>query len=534
MGDCNLRLYISELLWEKVDPKNDRKGQIHSVRLASDATLADMLELTVEILGSKPSIGKVLQDYHAKLWDCTYHPPKDITQSTLEQFPGKSGPKSLTLFDAGWYPSGLFTLTCPDEGAPKRAAANYDDVQYNTLSSADETKAIGTVQLKHHSGPVLPSQLLQSVSSRFDGIDAPDTDTQQARLLRHETTAQTQVREAKRQEKLQERIRKLDEKLASSKGGGVASQVQRMLVKSRAVGRPNLGEQDRVYLRVVLDKGDETIQEDFRYFSRQDVVGRALSTFPHVQEQHMELLVRNAGEEYRRLPNLLRFHEAVDAGYMASFDRVVVRVYDPTEEEPTISVTMDSPSTPATGAEATAISSAANNSITDMSLTTEEPTDTVIDKESPKDPGDFFADEILVAALAAMESKNKKSKAAKSSAAVSKVRQMQMKSKAKGDAKRVQMPDRFFLEVVLAQRSNDSTAVTISSPPAPYFLANSDPLHRLVKDGWVKVPLASAQFVIPPQEGGIKFRRVADPSESVQSISSAGILSSFDRIIVYY
>ena len=533
MGDCNLRISISESLWERVDPQNDSKRHVHSARLASDATLADFQEMRLDLLGSDLPIGKVLQDYHAKLWDCTYHPPKDITQSALEHFPDKSGPKSLTLFDAGWYPSGLFTLTCTDEGAPKRAAANYDDVQYNTLSSAEETKAIGSVQLKHHSGPVLPSQLLQTVASRFDGIDAPDRDDQQARRSRHETTAQLQAREDRRQEKLQERIRKLDEKLANtSKGGSVASQVQRMLIKSRAVGRPKLAEQDRVYLRVVLDNCDDTVQEDFRYFSRQDVVGRALSTFPQAQEQQVELLVRNGGQEYLCLPNLIRFHEAVDAGYIASFDRVVVRFYDPTKEEPTTSVSMDSTSARTTGGEETAISSAAKSS-TDTSLI-EEPTDTVMGEDSSKDAGAYFVDDALSTALVEMESRSKKSKTAKSSAAVSKVRQMQMKSKAKGDAKRVKMPDRFFLEVVLAQCLNDSNTVTISSPPSPYFLANSDPLHRLVKDGWVKAPLASAQFVIPPQEGGHKFRRVIDPSESVQSISSAGILSPFDRIIVYY
>jgi len=238
------------------------------------------------------------------------------------------------------------------------------------------------------------------------------------------------------------------------------------------------------------------------------------------------------------LPNLLRFYEAIDAGYLANFERVVVRFYDPTKEDPTTSVSMDSTSMNATGRDTTAVSSSVKSST--VNSTTEEPTHTTMGDESSKEDGKYyFADEALSTALAAMESKNKKSKTAKSSAAVSKVRQMQMKSKAKGDAKRVPMPDRFFVEVVLAKRSNHSNDVNILDPPMPYFLANSDPLHRLLKDEWVKAPLGSAhlgsaQFVIPSPRGDHMFRRVPDPSESVQNISSAGILSSFDQMIVYY
>lgn len=529
MGDCNLRISVSEALWEEVDPGNNSKGQVQTARLSSDATIADVLETPLVLLTPAPSMAKILKK-SARLWDCTCHPPKDISRLALDHFPEKTGPRSLTLYDAGWYPSGLLTLTATDEDVPRHAAAKYDDVQYNipSATTVELPKATtGTVQLKHHSGKILPSQLLQSVASRFDGIDAAETDSEQAHLLRHETAAEVRAREAQRQEKLQERIRKLDQKLASStRGGGVASQVQKMLIKSRATGRPNLTEQDRVYLRVILDKGDDTIQEDFRYFSRQDVVGKVLSSFPLAKEHQAELLVRKGEDEYRRLPNLVRFYEAADAGLLANFDRVVIRLFDPTKEEPTPVFPPGSTATPSGASESAGIPSAETN-------VAKTPSDMEVDA-SFQETGDYFANEALAVALAEMESKNKRAKTTKSSAAVTKVRQMQMKSKAKGDTKRVKMPDRFFLEIVVAQHVSNDNSVTIACPPAPYLLGKSDPLQRLVKDGWVKAPLSSTEFLITPQEGSKEFRRIADPSESVLSLSSAGVLSPFDRIIVYY
>ena len=535
MGDCHLRLSFSGV-FQKTFPNKGEMVSPLSLRLASDATVADVLATTVGDGPSSSSLRAFLLERRAKLWDCTYYPPKDVTQQILEQFVETFGPKSLTLFDAGWFPSGSLVVTSPEEGPPQGAAAIYDDVQYNMRQVEDSTIIGATaVQLKHHSGPVLPSQVLQSATRRFEGVDAPDTDDATARRLRHETAMQRREREEKRQKKLQERIRQLD----ASKGG-VAAQVQRMLVKSRAVGRPNLAEQDRVYLRVVMDKSDDdkdahaTTEESFYYFSRQDVVGKVLSqtVLAAASGKQAELLVQLGGREddpsYQRLPHLMRLYEALGIGYLKNFDRVVVRIYDPQKEEPT--TTIDVNPFPATGG-STPIAKLKNDAATVAQSVKQ---DNIGDSTTTHDATEIFTDKAMTQALAATE-KSKKTATKKPSAALAKVRQMQMKSKAKGDTKRVKMPDRFFVEVGVACRQADGT-VTLSTPVAPYFVAHTDALSRLVKDGWVTGVDANAntQFVKPLTDDGAQFQRIPDPSLSVQHLTAQGILCNFDRILVIH
>lgn len=550
MGDCNIRISFSESLLRDCSQEEGGGGSKNAttgsqtIRLASDATVADVLETRLDGL-TDSSLGELLQKNTTKLWDCTYYPPKDITQDVLQQFPEKSGPRSLTLFDAGWFVSGTLLLAKDHEGPPRRNA-NYDDVQYNAPTSSSTQASSGAsapVQLKNQDGGglTLPSQLLQSVKSRFVGVDVPETDetAAQARSLRRETEEQARQRELARQQKLLQRIQKLD-----TKGGGVAGQVQRMLIKSRATGRANLAEQDRIYLRVVVDrendadsKDDNDFPEDFRYFSRQDVVGKILSEFPQKEKQRAELLIQTPGGEaraYLRLSNLMRFHEVIDAGHLANFDRVIVRLFDPTTEEPTtsLSILSESKSPAPTGNCQTAM---------DEDKPGPDSTSSLIEKPNESDtPGvcDLFTDEALAAALDGMEKPKKRTtKSSSTSSAVSKVRHMQIKSKAKGDVKRIKMPDRFFLEVVVASRGSDGNVTIPAGAAFPCFMAAEDPLQRLVKDGWVKAPLETSQFLIltaAQGEGSRQFRLIQDPSQSPKQLTGKGVLSMFDRLIVYY
>lgn len=566
MGDCNLRIRLSDALQKDLAQGNastttttmPQVAPHKRLRLASDATLKDLLETRLNnddnTQDGSLTISTLIRNKGTKLWDCTYHPAKDVSAMAATQDSVVS--LGLTLFDAGWYPSGTLVLAKPDEGDPTTRFVNYDDVQYNAPSSSSNQsdndappKATAAVQLKHHDGPVLPSQLLQSVTKRFDDQD-PETDTAIARHLRHETAQQARQREAQRQAKLQARIVQLDQTK-----GGVANQVQKMLIKSRAVGRANLAEQDRVYLRVLVhnddddddssiennDKGSSSdknaLQEDFCFVSRQDVVGKVLSQRSTKPKFVSELLVRQSQDEtsYRRLPNLMRVYEAIEAGFLQSFDRVVIRVYDPTKDEPTLGVTMESSTAaPPTLSPKVTLATMA----VDTASTTVDDAPTSVLAETSNDEDDVMVDASLAAALAEMD-KPKKGKATKSSAASIKVRQMQMKSKAKGDVKRVKMPDRFFVEIVLASRrggddGSTTTTTSIQAPAAPYFLAQSDPLQRLVKDGWVKVPSSLAgeiQFWTCTAEPNT-FRRVNEPSTSVQQLSAQGVLHAFDRIIL--
>lgn len=594
MGDCNIRLILSEVLQRKLlsgASATSLSSSWRTIRLASDATLADALDIRCSTSSEdhhqedtsatcsndgSTSIRTLLENQTAVLWDCTAYPPKDISKICLEQFPDKSGSRSLTLFDAGWYPSGTLILNTAAEGPPRRTPASYDDFQYNlpktdaTITAATTTgqsSAINNnvpppVQLTQSTGPMLPSQVLQSVTTRFHD----DTDVQQdddavvARQLRHAHAVQARERERQRQAKLQARIRQLDTKQSSN--NGVATQVQKMLIKSRATGRPKLDEQDRVYLRLVVDDGghdhDEQVQEDYCYFSRQDVVGKILSekytyrqtssNSSNCAQLQAELLVRKPGsDEYRRLPNLMRFYEAVEAKLIASFDRVVIRFYDPTQEEATISITEEEDKEDSPSESMTNTVPLVPPSVATASYDVSKDESTVIESDAKSiEKSDEIVDEALALALAnAPDKKPKKLKTGKTPSssststkannAVSKVRQMQIKSKAQGDGKRVKLPDRFFLQAVVARREASGT-VTVVAVSSPYFLARSDPLQRLVKDGWVKAPLESAQFFVRASDTTPDghFRRIADPTLSVEELSRTGFLNAFDEVVVYY
>ena len=79
-------------------------------------------------------------------------------------------------------------------------------------------------------------------------------------------------------------------------------------------------------------------------------------------------------------------------------------------------------------------------------------------------------------------SKQRKKKSSKTAAAATKVRQIQIRSQAIGDEKRVRPPDRFYFEVfVIAAMDPESFIVSVESHRS-YFLASTDKLSRLIRD----------------------------------------------------
>ena len=343
-----------------------------------------------------------------------------------------------------------------------------------------------------------PSQVLQSVTERHP-TNNEDTERQRALQVRHQRRREKQAREAARHATLEDRIRQLGSSKKSNKA--VSQQVRRMLIKSRCTGSSSLKMHDRVYLHIVIVQGDDDTKEDFRYFSQQDTVARVVSIVAKVPlPQEAELLIRKAndGSEavFRRLPLVMRLYEAMAEKYIEEVDSVVIRCYTPPQDEPTSSITdmegqhsdteMEVDNDTAvveSGEQKIASSGAVSDALEMVSVDT-----------------DMY--NRIAKAIAAMDDDASAKSKKKASSTSAKVRAMLMKSKAKGDAKRVpKMDDRFFIELVVVNDSGGQCAASVS----PVFLAKSDLVERILRD-CVSIPSGyTATIFIPTEQGSFRI-----------------------------
>jgi len=367
--------------------------EILNKSFSSDTTVREVCEdadckgVLLTLLESQNKTDDKKEEEWVCLWDCTSHPPRDITDWPTVKYKESHGMHSKTLYDAGWFPSGTLRACKKSEGPPMASLAAHDDVQYKLpttaakaaaaeASNTDTVQLTGAVQLKETGTatkvPPLPSQVLDSVTKRFDK-DKESMTEQEQHALRRQNKQSKRQKEQDRCKKLEARIRKLEETSASSnkkkKGKPVTEQVRRMLIKSRATGAKSLKQQDRVYFHVVVlvepaeDAMDDNAEDDgsknntteeFRYFSIQDTIARGiLSTFRNKQpskEWESEVLVRRpvtdgSSEEgaimvYRRLPNTMRVYEAIAQNFLEQgVNKIIVRWYNPARgDEATTSV----------------------------------------------------------------------------------------------------------------------------------------------------------------------------------------------------
>lgn len=593
----------------------------------SDATIREMVESSLEFSGRTPitriRILDLLELQQARLWDCTLYPPMEITDWPLVSFPDHVGLRSKTLFDAGWFPTGTLQVLPYHAIGPRLAAPEqYDDLQYNRPSvglgmeggettTKPQVQWIGAVTNPHDgvstNTRLLPSQLLQSVTDRWGaGETNNNNDNEAARALelrnqQLERRRAAAVRQRQRWDKLESRIQQLHDNAAAASASSargsrnriVSQQVERMLIKSRATGRSDLKLQDRFYLSFVVDRGpnDDPLLEH-RYVSPQDTVGRLLEAFPCPAEWTSELLVRTTRSEgdrdgeCRRLPTLWRVYELVAEGVVAEFDRLVVRWYDPTCEEPSTSLQDDLESAAAASADGDVDSMIPNNSqpldgaASALQVLTDQPieplSETVgLDRPLELPPGPSVLEvhpavgPILLRALQLYDNDSKassshrrttKGAAKASSAAAVKVRQMQLKSKARGDVKRVLLPDRFFLELVtmvvlVSDAAETTTTPSVSGvaacdspqppPPCsvsvqsctPIFLSKCDPFERLIRD-CVKRPDPAKDWmvslwVVPSSGSGGDLQLIPDHSMALQEAERQHLIQGFDRLIAY-
>lgn len=546
MGDCRIIIFCHVELLDVQETNNtkSRAGrrliESYSELLASDTTVRECLSKVHHLLPPKADVvGKIepqpstdiwslLQNNHhaVSIWDCTAFPPHDITEKCCVKG------EMTTLHSAGWFPSGTLQVL-PFASEPIMASSDaYQDVQYN-LHDVVGTSGV-QVATTAKTKMMLPSQLLQSAAKRHSSEDQ-QAEAQQAERkslqLRREANLEKRKREAERAERLDRRIQQLREKESKT-----SVQVSKMLIQSRAKGRPNLRHEDRIYLQC-LTEGDE---EDYKYhyFSLYESVGRALEQLEKLSgintdgNGRIEFLVRNAAGEYRRLPSTLIFQHAVRSGFLTGqLDSVVLRIKSPDEESTPIvnEDTMDSGEALETGSigvdgiqslvESDSLTAQEEES-KQSSMPSTQPSPTADQRNDDRE----CDDPEFLACVAKVKFE------AKSPAAL-KVRQMKMKSKAKGDAKRIRsITDRFFFELitVYARREKCDRATVEGF----FFVGRNDTIVRFLRTRGT-LPSTWELFALGDKQKLALILSSKDESSSTswQQAEALNKISCFDQVV---
>jgi hypothetical protein len=509
MGDCRIRIVISKELITSTE-QDVSISRVYS----SDTTIREVVEeaeLLLQLYTSNAS-------FH--LWDTTLSPPKDITAWPMKEFPELQGQKSKTLHSAGCFPSGSW-LALPKNMKPHQfKATEYDDTQYNNQQAPVNEKGTNKPAIQFNDKELafskpLPSQVMQSVAKRFDNDQA--TNTGKANDLRRENQESRQKLERERAAKLDQRIQKLEEK-SNEKNKKVSEQVRRMLIKSRSTGAKSLKVQDRLYFECMVD-GESELAREYRYFSPQDTFAKIASSFARPKQSELKsnavLVKRDA--VYQRFPVAMRVYEAIAEGYLTGqLDIIVIRWYRD-DEAPAHSVKLDEKETPMEDVE-----------MEDVAIHPNEMEETMAqDLEIAPSETNLRDDKSLGELIQKLDTKlNKGKKPKKKSTAALKVRNMQIKSKAKGDAKRIpKVEDRFFLEVVMISKSNTAEGSFC-------FLAKKDPMERILQVVAASTTSATDWEFLVPTEDPFKFNIITDPLTSLKDAEERQILKCFDRIIL--
>lgn len=480
MGDCRIKIIVSRFA-------NTNDVTIVN-EYSSDTTIREVRDDILQSL--------ISEQHHISVWDCTTHPPRDVTSWLFVEFTEHVGPKSKTLFDAGCFPSAVWQVL-PHDAQPLSRSV-LEDSQYNRNDKNESSLApfSGKVDLIGLDADLKPSQVLESVTNRFTN---DVNDTKEAIHARQQMLLERRAKEADRHLKLEARMQKL-----KGINSGTSVKVRTMLLKSRCTGDKSLEMQDRVYFHVAVVNG-ETVSEHFQYFSRQDTVARVVQRFAPKLPQEAEFLISIPDHSYRRLPIRLRLYEAIEKGYLKEADSVIIRCFTPPDEEQSTSVLEDEhhiieqPETTAT-----------------HSPSIEESPSTLLSSNTSSAILEISQDmtDLLKGAVAELD---KKSKSKISSSAV-KVRKMTMKSKAKGDAKRApSMENRFFMELVVLENGSVSSTYV--------YMGRKDTIDRLMTE---HAKGGCHAFAIT-EEGSF----VALPMESCfEDLEARNILRCFDRILV--
>lgn len=529
-ADTTLRQYADAVL-------SDLQHRLHRPSESNTGTGKNRMPVPPSFESGSPS--------SLLLYDMTLHPPRNVTP-TIVSHSALTGPNSKTLNQMGWFPSARLAVcyerdigsTDNDstdavqcivdivgEGAGDKETGEYNRTKKLAVNErARMVKLTGSDNDESIGDGYRPkvSEMMAAVANRDIGNDvAPVVSMDKVAAERAKKAAAKRKKEARRTARLDEAIRRIDEgnKKSSSKksktNANVSAQVKKMLIKSRAVGKKSLREEDRFYVEILFV--DDTVpgrkehdtdgeSSSHHFFSRVAKVGSIPSnsiatSIGNDAASTVEVLVKttkaeNNSKEYRRLPNLMAFHEAEAQGYLNQFDRIVVRKYrlctsntddddddndgsgptksvlDEDEEEIACSAGscdqneessfgMSVDKNPSTGDR-----SAANGDKGTASRCTENDT---ADLSSAATLSLYHQISQAIEAAEASKTKGGNAKKKKKSSTSEKVRQMLIKGKAKGDKKAVKEHDRYYLEAILISENSLTGSITADEPPAPYF-----------------------------------------------------------------
>jgi hypothetical protein len=484
MGDCRIRFLESSenATGSGNGTKSPPLTEMSARVWASDTTVYDCFQSVTTKQQGGTNLWESLADHVVSIWDCTKYPPSNVTEICLA-----SG-REMTLYVAGWFPSGTLQILPPDaDGIVFASADAHQDFQFNheqTQLNPKESvqligKTFGRSSSQHVTGGTLKvSQVLDAIPDRFKPNNDEEVDddddratTADAVRLRQQNKLKRRAVEAERARKLDERIRILNDQSSSSKASAL---VRRMLIKSRATGRKALREEDRVYLHVCIDGENDGNGEDYRFFSLQDTVGAALGSFQgRFPASNCEMLVSLDGSYYR-LPSGLRFLDAIERKAVTlDVTTVVVRFF--TEGE-TTTTSIDERVVEDNGGPVQAV--APNE-------------DMLLDSHTipAEGAGSCFSGTVAVAefkleddSMASLLDKLRQmypTPTKQQSPTLLKVQQMKIKGKAKGDPKRIKsVDDRFFFELVIVSSQNDWPPIS----KGPVYYALTDPVDRCCAD----------------------------------------------------
>jgi hypothetical protein len=566
MGDVAIRIRIPVYLinneTSSTAATSSSHARMHVLTLtwSADSTLSEVIRGTpiLHQLFSLPN--------PPRLYDCSLHPPQEIELTSTR-----------TLYDAGWFPSAVW---CVIPNTVPRGDNEYEFIRAFLSDSTEEATensmpSLGRVTLAGEtplSSRPTPSQVLHSVKERFANEPLDDN---AAAFIRRANRQARQQRQVDRQARLQRRIDQLQA------GTNTSQQVRRMLIKSRATGRPSISLDQRLYfhcLVLVEEEEEEAAVEEYLFFSRQDSIGQVLDASrrpPGALDLRAELLVPKIQAS---VPVLYRLYECLERGFLQEFDTFIIRWFPPgsRDRSPSIddvwpapkkeSLTLQNDNT------VEAETATAGNESTTKCHTTDAGTETHVlgptsetscgIVESDTGTNALFEDAKLSSAIPLHDMTKKKlpsatSKAPKSSAAA-KVRQMQIKSHALGNAKRIpNQADRFYLQVVVVATTAATPAYTVLDT-SPVYMSCHDPVDRLVRDH--ARPILQASFAVPGTAAGASdsiqwdvlrcvapaggtddsrflFCKISDTAVSFRRLSEAKgqeSVQQFDRVVVMF
>ena len=520
------------------------------------------------------------------LWDCTLHPPKDITSWPIHDFPHLQGVKSKTLHTAGMFPTGTWVVCSRGELPRKFLSSSNDDVyvdiQYNTKKKKkktnDSSNNINTDNDKHKPNSIietlLPSQVLTSVVNRFQ----QEKDDEEERInknvlsdpifLRKKNLENKKNREQNRAMKLDRKIdilEKQSEEISATgnrkkKKKNISDQVLRMLVKSRATGNKNLKQIDRLYFQCLTfidnDENDNDtdndndnpvlpIQKHYRYFSPQTSFAMIANSFSapnnndvYLREVLYRKLANNNNETndtndvkknrtsvvtHLRFPVTMRIYEAISHGYISANDKNKID---------TIVIRMYKNKDDATPSISKSIEVAdtESNNVSGILALDGEPVmnETKIEAKPDQNillkapPVTTFDDPHLSDIIREMDDLNSKGKKA-AKKQTSAVAIKLKKMKSKGN-KKIKIEDRIYIDVITIISGT-------AAAPECYFLSKSDPIDRILHDiSKLKSASSSARvtdddwsFLVPQKHNSNGFHEITVTSMSTQEAIEKGI-----------